>query len=530
MIGTRTRKQGSKETAPGIGGTRGIGARGIGEAQGTEDTRGIGKARAKAVPRHAAGRLRAVTALLACVLSACSTAPEYLPPSVELPAAFRHATAEDGWQPARPAQAGTEAWWTVFDDRRLDLLMAALDDGNQDLRVAEANYRQALAAVDGARAGLYPQVSAGAAASRSRVASRSTGLAERTGSAGTRNDYIVDLQASWELDLWGRVRAGSAVAEASAAASAADLAAIRLSLQAQLAQSYFELRVADAQRRVLADTVLSYRRSLKLTRDRLAVGVAARGDVAQAEAQLKNAEAQALELELARAQLEHAIAVLTGHAPAKLAVPQADLDQLVPTIPAGLPSALLERRPDVAAAERRVAAANAQIGVARAAYFPSLVLSADGGLRADRLGDLLSLPNRFWSLGPALAMALFDGGARLAASEQALAAYDATVAAYRRTVLSALLEVEDSLVAHALLAEQERVQREALAAARTSLEIVTNQYKAGTVSFLNVIQVQTTALQAERAVLELRGRRLAAAIALIRAIGGGWQAPLRESR
>ena len=469
--------------------------------------------------------LQALPALLASALAACGTTPEYQVPAVEMPAAFRHAPAEDGWRLARPAQAGNEAWWGVFEDRRLDTLMAALDDGNQDLRVAEANYRQALAATDSARAGLYPQVSGGAAASRSRVASRATGFADGGGASGTRTDYLVDLQASWEVDLWGRVRANVGVAEASAAASAADVAALRLSLQAQLAQSYFELRVADAQRRVFADTVVSYQRSLKLTRDRLAVGVAARGDVAQAEAQLKNAEAQAIELDLARAQLEHAIAVLTGHAPAKLQVPQAELDDVVPTVPVGLPSSLLERRPDVAAAERRVAAANAQIGVARAAYFPSLILSADGGLRADRLGDLLSLPNRFWSLGPSLALALFDGGARLAASAQALAAYDATVAAYRRIVLSALLEVEDSLIAHALLAEQERVQHEALAAARTSLEIVTNQYKAGTVSFLNVIQVQTTTLQAERAVLELRGRRLAAAIALIRAIGGGWQAP-----
>ncbi|HRO60588.1 MAG TPA: TolC family protein, partial [Burkholderiaceae bacterium] len=247
--------------------------------------------------RMHAGRSRALSALLASALAACSTTPEYQTPTVEMPAAFRHAPAEDGWQLARPAQPGNEAWWAVFEDRRLDTLMAALEAGNQDLRVAEANYRQALAATNSARAGLYPQVSGGAAGSRSRIAGRSTGLADGSGSAGTRSDYLLDLQASWELDLWGRVRASVGVAEASAAASAADLAALRLSLQAQLAQSYFELRVADAQRRVFADTVVSYQRSLKLTRDRLAVGVAARGDVAQAEAQLKNSEAQSIELD-----------------------------------------------------------------------------------------------------------------------------------------------------------------------------------------------------------------------------------------
>src|SRR5690606_2784194 len=238
--------------------------------------------------------------------------------------------------------------------------------------------------------------------------------------------------------------------------------------------------------------------------------------------QLKTAEAQRLEVGIVRAQLEHAIALLTGRAPSALALAEAPMPAELPPVPVGIPSQLLERRPDIAAAERRVAAANAQLGVVRAAYFPSLTLSADGGFRSNRLGELLSLPNRFWSVGPALAASLFDGGARAAASAQAVAAYDATVAAYRQTVLTAFGEVEDNLVALSVLADQENVQREALAAARTSLDIVTLQYKAGTVSYLNVIVAQTAVLQGERAVLDLRGRRLAATVALIRALGGAW--------
>src|SRR5690606_2426811 len=328
-------------------------------------------------------------------------------------------------------------------------------------------------------ASLYPSISGGAAASR----------AHQAGS--TFSAFSLDVAAGWELDLWGRVRSSVAAAEAAASASEADLAAARLSLQALLAQSYHQLRIADAQRKLLADTVASYERSLKLTRDRLAAGVATRADVAQAESQLKNAEAQRLEVGIARAQPEHAIALLTGRAPSALALAEAPMPAELPPVPAGIPSRLLERRPDIAAAERRVAAANAQIGVVRAAYFPTLTLSADGGLRSNRLGELLSLPNRFWSLGPALAASLFDGGARAAASAQAVAAYDATVAAYRQTVLTAFGEVEDNLVALSVLADQENVQREALAAARTSLDIVTLQYKAGTVSYLNVIVAQT---------------------------------------
>jgi len=455
-------------------------------------------------------RLLAICAT-ALLLAGCALAPEYERPAIVVPPEYKEAQPTGVWQPAQPELRTAAVSWEVFDDPVLESLIADADRANQSLRIAEAQLRRARAAVVAARSGLYPGVSAGASASRGRSSTGTTGEV-----------YDVGVAASWEVDLWGRVRASVAAAQAGAEAGAAELAAARLSTHALLAQSYFQLRVADAQRRLLAETVTSYQRSLQLTRDRLSAGVATRADVAQAEAQLKTVEAQRMEVGIARAQLEHAIALLTGRAPSTFTLDERPLRATSPPIPAGLPSRLLERRPDIAAAERQVAAANARIGVARAAYFPSLTLSADAGVRASRFGDLFSLPSRVWSLGPALAALLFDAGARDAITEQALADYDATVAAYRQTVLQAFQEVEDSLVALRILADQEGVQREVLAAARISLDIVTLQYKAGTVSYLNVIQAQTTVLQSEQAVLSLRGRRLGATVALLRAIGGGW--------
>ncbi len=453
--------------------------------------------------------LRAAALLLATLLVGCATPPAHVRPQLTVPAAYKEGPAP-GWQAARPADLERGAWWRVFDDARLDALMADAEANNQDLRRAQALVRQARAATDAARAGLYPSLGGRAAATRSRQG------------RATADVFGLEASAAWEADLWGRVASSVAAAEASERASEADLAAVRLSLQALLAQSYHALRVADAQRRLLAETIASYERALKLTRDRLAAGVATRADVAQAEAQLKGAEAQRIEAALARVKLEHAIALLSGRAPAELALAETALPAEVPAVPAGLPSQLLERRPDVAAAERRVEAANAQVGAARAASFPTLTLSASGGLRSGRLADLWSLPNRVWSLGPALAASLFDGGARAAAQAQAAAAWDATVASYRQTVLEAIAEVEDNLAALSALADEERVQREALAAARTALDIATLQYKAGTVSYLNVIVAQNAVLQSERAALDLRGRRLAATVALVKALGGAW--------
>ncbi len=455
-------------------------------------------------------RLLAIFAA-ALLLAGCAAAPDYERPALVVPAQYKEAQPTGVWLPAQPELRAAAVSWEVFDDPVLESLIADADRANQNLRIAEAQLRRARAAVVAARAGLYPGVSAGASASRARSA---------TGTSG--ETYDLGVAAGWEIDLWGRVRASVDAAQAGAEAGAAELAAARLSTHALLAQSYFRLRVADAQRRLLGEAVRSYQRSLQLTRDRLAAGVATRADVAQAEAQLKTAEAQRLDVGIARAQLEHAIALLTGRAPSAFALDEQPLRATSPPVPAGLPSRLLERRPDVAAAERQVAAANARIGVARAAYFPSLTLSADVGLRASRFGELFSLPNRVWSLGPALAALLFDAGARDAITEQALADHDAAAAAYRQTVLQAFQEVEDSLVALRILADEERVQREVLAAARVSLDIVTLQYKAGTVSYLNVIQAQSTVLQSEQAVLSLRGRHLEATVGLLRAIGGGW--------
>ncbi len=486
------------------GGTRG--------ARDASDTRDGSSGNAAGTRQGLAHPLRLFAIVgAALLLVGCATAPEYVRPAIAIPPEYKEVQPTGIWQPAQTDVPTAQVSWEVFDDPLLESLIAEVDVSNQNLRIAEARLRSARAAVVGARSERYPFVSAGASASRGRAAS-----------GVTSELYAADIAASWEIDLWGRVRAGVAAARAGADAAAADLAAARLSTHALLAQTYFQLRITDAQRRLLAETITSFERSLQLTRDRLAAGVATRADVAQAEAQLKTVEAQRMEVGITRAQLEHAIALLVGRAPSSLSLDERELRATVPPVPAGLPSRLLERRPDIAAAERQVAAANARIGIARAAYFPSLTLSADLGFRSNRLGDLLSLPNRVWSLGPALAALLFDAGARDALEEQALADQDAAAAAYRQTVLQAFQEVEDNLVALRVLADAERVQREVLAAARISLDIVTLQYKAGTVSFLDVIQSQTTVLQAEQAVLSLFGRRLSATVGLIRAIGGDW--------
>jgi NodT family efflux transporter outer membrane factor (OMF) lipoprotein len=431
---------------------------------------------------------------------------------METPAAYQEA---GNWKVAQPRdieQGGR--WWEIFGDRDLDALVAQIDVSNQNVRIAEAQFRQARALAQSARAGFYPRVSGGVAATRSH--------SPRAG--GSNTNYELSLDATWEADVWGRVRRTVEAAEAGAQASAADLAAVRLSLQAELAQDYFQLRVLDAQRKLLDDTVRAFERSLELTKNRYAVGVAGKADVVQAEAQLKSTQAQAIDIGVQRAQLEHAIAVLIGRPPAEFTLRPEPLPVTMPSIPPGLPSELLERRPDIAAAERRVAAANAQIGVVQSAYFPSLTLSAAGGFQASSLANWLSLPNRFWSLGPALAQTLFDAGLRRALTDQAIAAYDANVAAYRQTVLTGFQEVEDNLAALRILDEEARVQDEAVRAARESLVLTLNQYKAGTISYLNVVTVQTTQLNNERTAVGILGRQLNAAVLLVKALGGGWLA------
>ncbi len=480
-----------------------------------------------------------------CLLAGCTSMPDYQRPDIEVGARYQEVVNQSDknshspsgskpdtasvpealWQPAHSDALPQEPSWAAFGDPTLMTLLAALEPTNQTLQMAQAQYRGAVAAVNAARAGRAPVLSAGASATRA----RSTGGA-------TVQAWTTDLSAGWEPDLWGRIAARIDAAQASAEAGAADLAGVRLAQQTLLAQTWFQWRVVRAQQQLLDETVAAYARSLQLTRDRLAAGVVTRADVAQAQTQWKAAQAQRLETDITRAQLEHALALLTGRTPSGFALPNPEVSEhtqttdpwlralpdRIPDVPVGLPSQLLERRPDIIAAERRVAAAHARIGAARAAWYPSLTLGAGVGLRATTIGDLLALPARVWSLGPSLAALLFDGGARAADDEQAQAEYEFAVANWRQTVLLAFREVEDQLAALRVLETQIAVQREVLAAAQLTLELITRQYKAGTVSFLNVVQAQTSVQQAGLALLSLQGRRLDGTVALIRAIGGPW--------
>jgi len=451
--------------------------------------------------------------LAATVLAGCMVGPDYVRPTAPAPAAFKEA---EGWKPAQPADTAPRGdWWEVFGDGDLDALEQQVDRANQTVQAAEARVREAQAATQAARAGLFPGVSGSAAAGRSDRSS---------GASSIGNSSNLGLDARWEIDRWGRVRRGVEASEATAQSAAADLAAAKLSVQALLAQNYLLLRVQDAQVKLLRDTVAGYQKSSDLTRNQYAAGIVSRGDVVQAEAQLKSTQAQVLEAAIARAQLEHAIAVLVGKPPSELAIAPRSLAPVFPAIPVALPSELLERRPDIAAAERRTASANAQIGVAQAAFYPSLSLSAAGGLQNSALGDLLSLPNRYWALGAGLAQTIFDAGLRSAQKAQAVASYDETVANYRSTVLDAFQEVEDNLVALSLLEQQAAVQDEAVAAARQAVAIATNQYQAGIANYIVVVVLQTGALNSERTALAILGRRLTASVGLIKALGGGWHA------
>ncbi len=449
-------------------------------------------------------------ALLGVLLTACMAGPDYVRPPVEVPQAYKEA---GPWQPAQPRDEGSRGdWWSIFADPELATLLAQIDVANQIVLVADARYRAARALVRQAHAGLFPEVSGAASATRTRA----------PGNGPAVTTQALSLDASWEVDLWGRIRRTVEADTAAAQAGAADLAAARLSARAELAGDYLQLRVLDAQKRLLEDTVAAYARALEITRNRYAAGVAGRVDVAQAQTQLESTRAQALDVGVQRAALEHAIAVLVGKPPADFRLPPVTLQIPVPPVPAEVPSRLLERRPDIAGGERRVAAANAQIGVAKSAYFPSLTLAASGGYQSASLADLLSAPARVWSVGPALAETLFDAGARRAQTRQALANYDAGVADYRQTVLGAFQEVEDNLAALRILEEEARVQDAAVAAARQSVVLTTNQYKAGTVNYLDVVTVQATQLANERSALTIHGQRLAATVALVKALGGGW--------
>ena len=455
----------------------------------------------------------ATTLIIAAFLSACTTPVPVTPVSIEIPAAFKEAKEWGLWKATRPDAASVpDDWWTLFNDTALNDLQKQVLVGNENLKASAAQVELARAALGTARAPASPNLG---------VSAGSTNSVLSGGISATPSNSLA-ANASWELDLWGRVSGNVNSAQARLQASSADLAAARWSLQALLTQTYFSLRCAEAQGLLLERSVAAYQRSLELTQNRYAGGIASAADVAQATTQLRSTQAQLIESQSSRAQLEHAIATLLGKSVAGFSLPRTATLPAAPPVPVQLPSELMQRRPDIAAASARVAAANAQIGVAQSAFFPAITLSASAGFKGTDLLELIGAPNLFWSLGPVLALAVFDGGARKAAEESARASTDQATASYRQTVLTALQEVEDNLVVAASLDEQSTLQTDALAGAQRNLDITNNQYKAGTVSYLNVVSAQTTALSAERTLLDVRNRRLAAIAVLLKNLGGRW--------
>jgi NodT family efflux transporter outer membrane factor (OMF) lipoprotein len=466
--------------------------------------------------RNCRGCILPVFCGILILLNGCAVGPDYVRPTAEIPAAFKESP---GWKVAAPSDAQIKGtWWEIYNIPELNALEEQVNVSNQNVAAAEAQFRQAAALVQAARATLFPVAGASATPSRSDKATGGSGSSTRT----TTSDYLLAGSVSWEIDLWGKTRRGVEASEASAQANAADLAAMRLSMQASLMQNYFQLRALDAQKKLLDETVVEYRKYLVMTKNRYASGVASKTDVLQAETQLNATRAQAIDTLVQRAQLEHAIAVLIGKPASSFSLPVAPLVAGPPILPVSIPSELLERRPDIAAAERRMAAANARIGVAEAAYYPSLSLNGTGGFDAAQFSKWLVWPSRFWSVGATAAGTLFDGGLRGAQTDQAVAAYDAGVATYRQTVLTGFQEVEDNLAALRILGEEARVQEETVKAAQQSAQISLNQYKAGIVSYLNVATAMTISLGSQITALSIASRRLVASGLLIKTLGGGW--------
>jgi len=460
--------------------------------------------------------------LCAVFLSACAVGPDYKKPEMTTPAQFKQA---EGWRQAAPSDAlARGAWWELYGDAQLNGLVEKLNSSNQTVAQFEAQYRQAKALVRSARGAFFPTLDLSASKNRSSQGTGSSSSSLTSSSSGIRDTYSTQLGVSWEADVWGKLRRGLEADKASAQASLADLASMQLSLQSELVQNYLQLRVIDEQKRLLESTVDAYQRSLTMTQNQYRAGISGKDAVAQAQTQLKTTQADLIDLIWQRAQFENAIAVLMGQAPADFNLAATTAIPALPQIPLELPSQLLERRPDIAAAERSVMAANANIGVAKAAYYPDLTLSMSGGYSSSTFTNWISLPNRFWSVGPQLAMTLFDGGQRSAEVDRTEAVYDQTVAQYRQTVLNGFQEVENYLVQLKVYEDEAGVRTEALMSARESLRLTNNQYKAGLIAYLDVVNVQTTALSNERSVLTLLQSRLIASVQLIAALGGGWSA------
>jgi NodT family efflux transporter outer membrane factor (OMF) lipoprotein len=447
----------------------------------------------------------------ATLIASCAVGPDYHRPKFDVEAQYKEA---GDWKPSEPGDALTKGpWWEIFKDDALNQLEIRVDISNENVKAAAAAFDQARALVAQARAGFWPTI--GAAFGRPRGA---------VGTATPQTTDTAGLSANWDLDIWGQIRRTTESERASAQSSAAALAAARLSAQADLATDYFELRAQDQLQKLLDDTVAAEELSLKITESRYNFGVAARADVVSAEAQLLSSQAQQVNARIQRAVLEHAIAVLIGQQPASFSLKPSVMRSDVPTVPAGIPSTLLERRPDVAQAERKMAAANAQIGVAKSAYFPTLTLSGNDDYSGRPLSHLFSVPNRVWSFGPSLADTLIDGGLRRAEVAGARAAYELNVDNYRQTVLAGFQQVEDDVVTLRVLEQQAVIEDKAVAAAREAEKLTLNQYKAGTVPYSSVITAQTTRLSAEQTALTVLSSRLQTSVALIEALGGGWDA------
>jgi NodT family efflux transporter outer membrane factor (OMF) lipoprotein len=463
---------------------------------------------------------------LALLLAGCDVGPKYEKPATPMADIFKEATPADyesagAWRPARPNDAASRGkWWQIFGDPELNKLEDELTASNQNLKLAEARFRQARAMIGFQRAAEFPTISTGV----------STSVLKESGSQpyfgnhnpGTTGELTLPFDLTYEVDLWGQVRRAVSAAREEAQATAADLETVSLSLHAELALDYIELRSADAQQRLLDDTVKAYTDALRVTRNRLAGGFAPVSDVAQAETQLDTTKVQATDIGVMRAQYEHAIAVLIGQPPAAFSLPPAPLNARPPPIAAGIPSELLQQRPDIAAAERRVAEANDQIGIVKAAYYPSVNLNALTGFEGITGASWFAWPSLFWAVGPAVTQPLFDGGRLHAQSQQVQAAYDAAVANYRQTTLTAFQEVEDNLAALRILDREARQQREAVAAAENALRIFNNLYVGGRDTYLQVITAQEFALANQRNDVDILRRRMEASVRLVKALGGGW--------
>lgn len=454
--------------------------------------------------------------LLTATLTGCMVGPDYVRPEAQVATEFKELK---GWKQAQPRDTGLPGkWWEIFNDPKLNELEEQVAGANQSIIQAEAQYRQAQHLVQSVQSSFLPTAMLTGTMSRFKAAS-----GQSVAVAGVRNLFGTAVNMAWEPDLWGSIRRQVEANTANAQASAATLRALLLSTQATLAQNYFQLRVLDAQKVILEETIAAYSKTLEITKNRYAVGVVAKADVVQAETQLESAQAQTIDLGVQRATLEHAIAVLIGKTPAELTIAPTPFALQPPAIPVALPSELLERRPDIAAAEREAAAANAQIGVAKAAYYPTLNLAVTNGFQSSSLDTLFTTARRYWALGPAgAALTIFDGGAKNADYKQAIAGYDASVAGYRQTVLTGFQEVEDNLSTLRILEQEKHSLDKAVSSAEQALALTNNQYRAGTVNYINVLLAQTVALNNRQTAVLLQGDQMVASVLLVKALGGGW--------